>query len=390
MEVATASESRPELEQEIRRRIEACGGIPFREFMELCLYHPEHGYYMRTRQRIGREGDFFTSSSVHALFGRLLGRQLQEMWHLLGQGAFTIAEQGAGEGHLCLDLLDALAEECPEFYRQLRYCLVEISPDNRRRQEQLLARHRERIAWVELADLAGMEGCLLSNELLDAFPVRLLERHEQHFKEVFLVERDGMLAEDLRPVEDDTLQAYFAWLGVTPTEGNRFEVSPQALPWMNQVAGLLRRGFVITIDYGYPASELYAPWRQSGTLMCYHRHTSSDDPYQRIGNQDITAHVDFTALQKAGAESGLEPLFFGEQYRFLLGLGFVEALCALEARESDPRRAQALRMTLKNLIMPDGGMGETFKVLVQGKGVGRPTLACARRIADVPLPAANR
>jgi SAM-dependent MidA family methyltransferase len=155
---------------------------------------------------------------------------------------------------------------------------------------------------------------------------------------------------------------------------------------MRKVGGLLRRGFVVTIDYGYPAAELYAPFRRGGTLMCYHRHRAVEDPYQRVGSQDMTAHVDFSALQIAGGEAGLETLYFGEQYRFLLGLGFVEELMALQAGESDPRRAQALRLTLKNLIMPEGGMGETFKVLVQGKDVGHPELLCARRLSELPVP----
>jgi SAM-dependent MidA family methyltransferase len=155
---------------------------------------------------------------------------------------------------------------------------------------------------------------------------------------------------------------------------------------MEQVGRLLNRGFVITIDYGYPAAELYAPFRRQGTLMCYHRHTSSDNPYRNLGCQDITAHVDFSSLQISGEKAGLTPFYFGEQYRFFMGLGFVEGLIELQAREADENRARALRLTLKNLILPEGGMGETFKVLVQGKGVGRPELMCARRIRDIHLP----
>lgn len=375
------------LELIIRDRIAVAGGIPFAEFMELCLYHPEHGYYMQQRQRIGRAGDFYTSSSVHALFGGLIARQLVQMWELLGKPErFVIAEQGAGEGHLCHDILDALSEAFPAFYACVSYHLVEISPDNRARQKQLLQRHNKRVVWSELTALSGMVGCILSNELLDAFPVEMVEMRAGALHEVFVVTAAGQLQEELRLPATDCLARHFDWLGVVLNEGCRAEVNLNGIRWIREIAGLLDRGFVLTIDYGYLAAELYAPWRSTGTLMCYYRHTSSENPYERIGEQDITAHIDFTALKQAGEECGLLPLFYGEQYRFLLGLGFVEALMTAQLREVDPQRSQALRMTLKNLILPDGGMGETFKVLVQGKGVGQPALLCARSVRDLPLP----
>jgi len=379
-------ECKPELEQIIRRRIAEAGGITFAEYMGLCLYHEEYGYYMAPRTRIGKQGDFFTSSSVHFLFGRLIARQLRQMWELMGKGPFTVAEQGAGEGQLCLDILDAVRDENPDFYRSLRYRLVELSPDNRLRQREMLKAHPDRIDWCSLGDLAGMEGCFLSNELVDAFPVHLLEKHDGALREVFVVSRGEEFVEELRALSTEEIEPHFQKLGAAPVEGNRAEVNLEAANWMKQVGGLLKRGFVLTIDYGYPAEELYAPFRRQGTLMCYHRHTSSDNPYRNVGCQDITAHVDFSALRISGEKAGLDPLYFGEQYRFLMGLGFVEDLIELQAREADENRARALRLTLKNLILPEGGMGETFKVLVQGKGVGKPELMCARSIRDIHLP----
>jgi SAM-dependent MidA family methyltransferase len=370
----------------LRQRIAAAGGITFAEFMEHCLYHPDYGYYMTPRQRIGKEGDFFTSSSVHALFGRLVARQLRQCLELLGGAALTVAEQGAGEGHLALDVLDGLREQAPELYRSLHYRIVELSPDNRRRQAELLAAHRRVVEWCALEDLAGMEGVFFSNELVDAFPVHLVEKASGALREVYVVTAGDGFGEELRPPSTAALDEYFQWLGIAPCEGNRAEVNLAAPRWLRRVAGLVKRGFVLTIDYGYPAAELYAPFRRNGTLMAYHHHQTSEDPYRLVGEQDLTAHVDFTSLQQAGAESDLETLFFGEQYRFLMGLGFVEELLALQVRETDPQRALALRMTLKNLILPDGGMGETFKVLVQGKGIGTPELLCARRLRDLPLP----
>ena len=382
-------ESKPELEQFVRHRIAETGGISFAEYMRLCLYHEEFGYYMAPRTRIGKQGDFFTSSSVHSLFGRLVARQMGQMWELMGKGAFTAAEQGAGEGHLCLDILNAVRDENPDFYRALRYRLVELSSDNRHRQRKLLERHQDRIDWCSLEELAGMEGCFLSNELVDAFPVHLVEKRGGELREVFVVTRGDEFAEELRALSTEEIDLHFRELGVAPVEGNRAEVNLEAGRWMEQVGRLLNRGFVITIDYGYPAAELYAPFRRQGTLMCYHRHTSSDNPYRNLGCQDITAHVDFSSLQIYGEKAGLTPLYFGEQYRFLMGLGFVEGLIELQGREADENRARALRLTLKNLILPEGGMGETFKVLVQGKGIGRPELMCARRIRDIHLPMAG-
>jgi SAM-dependent MidA family methyltransferase len=379
-------ESKPELEQFVRHRIAEAGGISFAEYMRLCLYHEEYGYYMAPRTRIGKQGDFFTSSSVHSLFGCLVARQMGQMWELMGKGTFTAAEQGAGEGHLCLDILNAVRDENPDFYLALRYRLVELSPDNRHRQRELLERHLDRIDWCSLEDLAGMEGCFLSNELVDAFPVHLVEKRGGELREVFVVTRGDEFAEELRALSTEEIDLHFRELGVAPVEGNRAEVNLDAGRWMEQVGRLLNRGFVITIDYGYPAAELYAPFRRQGTLMCYHRHTSSDNPYRNLGCQDITAHVDFSSLQISGEKAGLTPLYFGEQYRFLMGLGFVEGLIELQAREADENRARALRLTLKNLILPEGGMGETFKVLVQGKGIGRPELMCARSIRDIHLP----
>jgi len=305
MEMPVSQDSRPELVELIRRRIESDGGIPFADFMNLALYQPAYGYYMAPRTRIGKAGDFFTSSSVHAIFGRLVARQVHQMWEILGQGAFSVVEQGAGEGHLALDILDAVAEEFPDFYSRLRYRLIEVSPDNRQRQQAQLAKHAERVEWCAFDEVTAVHGCFLSNELVDAFPVHLVERQGDELREVYVVWDGNGFAEELRPPSTLLLNEYFARLGIWPDDGCRAEVNLGALDWMRQVAGLLQRGFAITIDYGYPAVELFAPHRRAGTLMCYHRHCASEEPFLRVGCQDITAHVDFTSLQNAGAATGL-------------------------------------------------------------------------------------
>ncbi|MEA3545284.1 MAG: SAM-dependent methyltransferase [Thermodesulfobacteriota bacterium] len=379
-----------ELVLALQQQIDATAGITFAEFMGQALYHSEHGYYTVARTRIGKKGDFFTSSSVHSCFGRLIARQLQQMWQLMGQGKFTIAEQGAGEGFLCLDILDALAAEFPAFYGQIEYRLIDISPDNRQRQAGILRRHFDagRVDWCELVDLQGMEGCFVSNELVDAFPVHLLEKHAGELREVYVVNLDGGFGEELRPPSSDLIKEYFQRIEVEPAEGNRCEVNLAACDWMCQVAETLERGFVLTVDYGYLAEELYAPWRHAGTLLCYHQHQTNEDPYQRVGCQDMTAHIDFTTLQQIGRQQRLEVLYYGQQYQFLMGLGFLEMLIEMESRETDPNKAQALRMNLKTLILPEGGMGGRFKVLIQGKNVGVPELICSKRIRDISVPTA--
>ena len=359
------------------------GQISFADFMSQALYHPEYGYYMCKRNRIGKSGDFFTSSSVNKLFGKLVARQLADMNCKLSDECFQIVEQGAGEGHLALDILDALSTDFPEFYDCLTYTLVEVSQDNRDRQRKNLINHISKISWADSDHWKINSGCFLSNELVDAFPVHLVEKHAGKIHEVF-VHSDGKTFQEVLRVEANSrFSQYFDWLGVSPCEGNRVEVNFQALEWMNSISQNLEKGFVMTIDYGYPSEELYAPFRRTGTLMCYQKHQADDNPYDCIGEKDITSHVDFSALQKIGQESGLMPLWFGEQYRFLLALGFFEELIQMEAETQDENEARALRLTLKNLIMPEQGMGETFKVLIQGKGVENPELQCSRPLSKI-------
>lgn len=375
----TADKLYPIIIENIRQQGDA--GLSFADYMQLCLYHPRYGYYMQDRERIGKGGDFFTSSSVHELFGALLARQLAQMCTHLGDSTFTVVEQGAGDGHLALDIITEMHTHAPECYAALDYCIVEISPENRKRQADLLHEY-SCVRWSSLEELESVKGCFLSNELVDAFPVQVVEKHDGSLYEVRVIERDGIIEEKLIPATD-TIVDHFARLGIEPTEGNRAELCPAAAEWMEQVSTKLEHGFVITLDYGYPSVELYAPYRRNGSLMCYARHSANDNPYQNVGEQDITAHVDFTLLQLSGENAGLETMYFGEQYRFLMGLGFVEELMRLQAQKTDPDEAMALRMTLKNLILPDSGMGDTFKVLIQGRGVGNPELLCSRSVADI-------
>lgn len=381
-------ENTMELEAFLRNQITSSGPMPFSRFMEHCLYHPDWGYYSAPRRRIGKEGDFFTSSSVHSLFGKLIFRQLRQMAEILSGESFTIVEQGAGDGHLCLDILDTAREEDPEFYGRLQYLLVEIGEDGRQRQKALLAEHEaaQKVRWVDFEQVEDVRGCFLSNELVDAFPVHLVEQTPEGLREVYVTCGDDSFQEQLGPLSTERISQYFSRLDISLREGNRAEVNLAAEDWMGEVGRKLQRGFVMTIDYGYAAQELFSPQRRNGTLLCYHRHQTNENPLENVGGQDITSHVDFTTLALVGQEHGLQPLYQGPQYRFLMGLGFVEELMKLQATLNDPAEERALRLTLKNLIMPDEGMGETFRVLVQGKQVESPQLLCQRTISDIAAP----
>jgi SAM-dependent MidA family methyltransferase len=362
------------LHQIISDEIREKGPLSFARFMEICLYHPQYGYYSSGRACRGREGDYYTSPTVHPVFGALLGKQMVQMWRALGEGAFEIVEMGGGEGYFCLDILDYLRRSEPQFYDLLRYRMVEISPVCIEKQKELLSPHREKIAWDSIADVAAMEveGCFFSNELIDAFPVHRVVVEEGELKEIYVDVDNGEFQEVRNNPSTPELEAYFKQGGITLTEGQRAEVNLEAFRWLHGVSQGLKRGFVITVDYGYPAQELFSPHRRDGTFMCYRDHRALSDPYFHLGLQDMTSHVDFTSLIHWGKGCGLELTGVVPQYRFLLALGILEEAARVgEGKES--WEAINERLTLKNLILP-GGVGETFKVLIQHKGIERPQL----------------
>ncbi|WP_343213486.1 class I SAM-dependent methyltransferase [Geomobilimonas luticola] len=364
-------------------RIGARGPLTFAEYMAACLYEPGLGYYTSPGRKVGAEGDFYTSSNVHEVFGRLIGREICRMWEIMGQPAgFQIVEVGAGNGRLASDIVGAIAELAPSLYAGLTYRFIEAEPSLADAQRLMLGEHAARGAWSSPADLAAgdlaITGCILSNELIDALPTHMVEMTADGLREVYVTARDGELAEVLEAPSTPDLQAYLDRIGIRLVEGQRAEINLAAGNWLAGVARSLVRGFVMTIDYGYPAAELYSSHRLNGTLLCYHRHTIEENPYIRPGEQDITSHVDFTSLSLRGAELGLQDVWFGEQYRFLMGAGMMEELLALEAKATtEPERIRH-RLALKKLLLPDGGMGDTFRVLIQSRGVENPRLLCMR------------
>ena len=366
-----------ELVDLIRGLIRDRGPISFAEFMDLVLYHSQLGYYNSSREKIWPGGDFYTSPNVHPIFGHLIARQLCQMWEILDQPSpFNIVEMGAGRGLLCADILDYCREHLPAFYDDVLYLLAEKSPQFEEKQRALLAPFsaQGKTEWVSPRVLLNggkpLVGCLLSNELIDSFPVHLVQQERGELREIYVVNQGHSFAELLGPPSTPALEAYLRDYGTPFQEGQRGEINLRALEWVEGVNRSLHRGFVLTIDYGYEAQELYHPSRRGGTLLCYYRHTTSTDPYQRLGYQDITAHVNFSALMRQGETLGLHAAGYTEQYKFLTALGLLQDLERFEAsfgRYSIPEFLKR-KLAMRNFLLP-GEMGSLFKVLAQYKGL---------------------
>lgn len=340
----------PLLIAKIRAQIAAHGPMTFRDFMAASLYDPEHGFYTSARAQIGRRGDFFTNVSVGPLFGQLLARQFAEMWERLGKpDEFRIVEQGANNGDFAADVLRAAA---PDFRAALRYTIIEPAPRLRARQQETLGEFLDRLTWCEsLAQLAPFCGVHFSNELLDALPVHLLRFREGAWRERGVDE--NLVLIDL-PVCDENLSVRLKLLPLPQLEGYETEVNLAAGAWIRKVAAKLTRGYVLTIDYGYPRDIFYAPERHCGTLTCYAQHRRSFDPMQEIGESDLTAHVDFTSLAEEARAAGCGLAGFTDQHHFLVPL-------ARDLFATNPPSAKESR-ALQTLIHPQF-LGITFKVL---------------------------
>jgi SAM-dependent MidA family methyltransferase len=299
---------------------------------------------------------------------------------------------GGGRGFLCEDILDWAEKTSPDFYQHLRYHLIETSsPLLKEQKERLSEREREgRVFWIDPKTFGEgkvqIQGCFLSNELVDAFPVHRVILDQGQLKEIYVTRRDGQFAEKWGEISNPKIASYFRSMEITLQEGQKAEVNLLALAWMENVARCLHRGFALTIDYGYVAKELYAPHRREGTLLCYFQHEASENPYERLGEQDITSHVNFTSLIRKGEEVGLRFTGLVPQYRFLIGLGILEQMESLGKARSELEGLK-MRLSLKHLIEPEMGMGEVFKVLVQHKGIDQPQLDGLRDLRSISWPA---
>jgi SAM-dependent MidA family methyltransferase len=372
---SASSQLRTPLAERLATRIRGCGRITFADYMAECLYHPEWGYYSRAEAK--RFADYYTSVDVHRIFGRLLARQFAEMWDLLGRPPrFDLVEGGAGAGRLASHILDFAARTLPVFYAALHYTAVESSPGRRAQHAQQLAAH---ITAGRVTSAAGFpahiaEGCIFSNELLDALPVhRVLGSANGALREICVGLDADRFVDVVAPLSTPAIADYFSAQSVTLAVGQHAEAALISADWLEAAARRLGRGFVLTIDYGHEARELYNDRHLRGTLLAYRTHRASEDFYAAPGEQDLTAHVSFTALDLAGQRAGLERTGLVSQSHFLMALGRGNEFADLYndgQPETDCLRA---RLLLKNLIYPEG-MGEIFSVFIQHKGVAAPRL----------------
>ncbi len=400
---------REKIEQEIHER----GPIPFSGYMELCLYDPELGYYSRDVERFGKAGDFYTSSDVHAVFGRLLARQFEEIWRVLGSPErIEVLELGPGRGLFARDVLDWSEKKFPEFFQALHYSLVERSAALRERLQTTLSRHFESgktsllqrlkppgcpgligtakavpshddpTVQMRLSERSGKGTTLVvpnriflerslapdaptiifANEFFDALPVELLSPQG----ELRIAIRDGRLIETWAAGSSDELE-FLDRYSVHPEKGERVEIPLRAQSYMSAIAAALKHEIIIAIDYGYTREEQLAG-RHRGTVTAFRQHSVSADPYEAPGEQDITAHVNFTALAAAAEQNGMQVQPLLTQSQFLMGIGeqnqFADAFedCRL------PQERAKVALQLKHLVTP-AGMGESFHVLVVSKGI---------------------
>jgi SAM-dependent MidA family methyltransferase len=359
----------PALLNAIRKEIEVEGPITFARFMELALYHPAHGYYASDAGRIGPSGDFFTSSDAGNAFGRCMARQIIDIDERIGPlEPFHVVEFGAGRGLLARDVLDAMAELRPDLARRLQYLLVDRSESMR---EQCAQRVPEARALAPEEVEGGYQGCLLAVELFDAVPVHRIRRRGDSLVEVMVdIDAAGALVEHERSATAGLREAAERY-GAAPDDEMEAEIAIDAPLRLAELARAIDRGVMIVVDYGLPAAELYGRERRRGTLLAYHGHTTNEDYLARVGRQDLTAHVNFSALEDRAGEYGLNVLGLTTQDRFLVANGVLEEFEQPDLQTArDPRKVKR-RLQAMQLIHPEG-MGRTFKVLVMSKGCDPP------------------
>lgn len=356
------------LEELITKNIHTNGPIPFDEFMQLALYKQDMGYYMTESTVIGKHGDFYTSPSLHQLFSVMIAKQAEEIWEILDRPKdFSFVECGGGMGFFAKDFLDYLKDKKPLF-DVLRYIIVEKNRFLQQRQSVLLSQYNQDVYWVEdISGLNNITGVLFCNELFDAFPVRLIKKIGGSVFEIWVNLKDNKIVEEYYPCRQDTIQYMNEFcpsiFDSVYQDGYTTEINLVAKDWLNKANDILKEGFIITIDYGFNSDDYYSPERTTGTLLCYYRHEVNDNPYINIGKQDITAHVNFSALKRWGEEIGLRSCGYCSQGSYLVSLGIDEAIIEMYGEEPDGFQIAKI----KGLILPQG-LGQSHKVLVQYKG----------------------
>jgi len=360
-----------DLDEIIRTEIRTTGPMRFDRFMDLALNHPRHGYYAREeeRPRTGREGDFFTSVSVGPMFGQLLARQFFQMWQTLGKPAsFWIIEQGAHDGQLACDILNWCRNETPAFFETLRYAIIEPSVSGRSLQQKRIeeAGFSRQVTWFQEVRALSAEqpvGLFFSNELVDALPVRVITRKGGKWRELHVAwDAQAHFTWLDCPIDDLELVDAIRALPLPQVEGYTTEINLCARDWMEDVGRAIKRGYVLTIDYGFPASIYYADFRVGGTLTAYLHHRRSEEVLLDPGSRDLTAHVDFTALARAGEKTGLTTLSFVDQQRFFMGVAHDE----LSGAEG-PRVRVAENLRAWNTLTHPEYLGTRFQILLQAR-----------------------
>jgi|HubBroStandDraft_1064217.scaffolds.fasta_scaffold01086_4 SAM-dependent MidA family methyltransferase len=356
--------------------IRACGPVTFAKYMAACLYDPQHGYYTRAAQSPRR--DYFTSVDAGPIFGRLLARQFQEMWVQLEKPAeFLLVELGAGSGSLAAQILNFTAESFPEFYSALQYVAVERSAARRATATTgPLAKHLAAARFAIVSDMPAQIscGCIFSNEFFDALPVHRLVREGSDLREIYVGLGTNGLCEQFGPLSTPALAEYLTEQGITLQEGQQAEINLEACEWIKEIGARLGRGFVLTIDYGHEAEELYDHRHMRGTLLAYEKHRASENFFRAPGGQDLTAHVNFSAMVSHGSQARLQRTGFTSQSNFLLSLARHSDFADLQSSAMTETQQTRARLLFKTLIYPEG-MGETFQVLMQHKDLEHPYLS---------------
>lgn len=374
-----------QLEKRIAEIIAKEGPLSFETFMDMALYYPGMGYYSSPERIIGRAGDFFTSPHQHPAFGAMIAKQLLEMWEIMDRPPeFSAVEVGAGAGYLSKDILDYLRTRSEDtgvnrqkeaFLESLTYSIVEPFFHFRNKQRHILKDHAEerKITWrSSLGENGRIRGCIFSNELLDAFPVHLIEMEDASdngLKEIYVGYNGEEFIEEKRGAPEE-ITDYLEEFNIDLLSGYRTEVNLRTRAWLGEASSVLREGFLLTVDYGYTAREYYSEERSQGTLLCYHKHQYNDHFYRHVGEQDMTAHVNFSSVKKWGEERGLKTLGYCPQGTFLAASGIDEVIIELYAGSEDYLSEVS---KIKTLILPQG-MGETHSFMVQYKGGGDPEL----------------
>jgi SAM-dependent MidA family methyltransferase len=352
--------------------------ITFAEYMELVLYHSQHGYYASSSERISAGGDFLTSPHLADDFGQMLAIQLHQMWQILGSPQlFRIVEMGAGQGLLAAQILAYSHRVYPDFFGLIDYLIIETAPAMIIAQQQKLTDLPVRWGdWTEIVD-RSIVGCFLSNELIDAFPVHQVIVVEHKLQEIYISidDENNQFIETIGELSTSKLADYWKinninLLNQRYPDRYRTEVNLAALAWLEQITKKLERGYILSIDYGYSADRYYNPIRSQGTLQCYYQHAYHNDPYINIGNQDLTAHVDFTAIQAQGELLGLNTAGFISQGMFLMALGLGNRIAAISSSSGDIQSLLRRRQHLHQLIDPMS-LGK-FGILIQSKGLTPP------------------